>query len=185
MEQWEKILRVPESKVNEIFGYIHLWKIGEVSRNGNGDVTVMSRRMIRDEKDRELNMLRQRRHRSNAPVTPSVTPLSQLSSSSSSSSSSKQKKIYKRKVLLPDEDWIKELQLKECYSHLNVNDQFQRCITYFETKGQGVSRRRFVVWLNDPRNKKPLQVKKESFKPQQTDQIPIWIKEAVKDGWKG
>jgi uncharacterized protein YdaU (DUF1376 family) len=79
------------------------------------------------------------------------------SSSSSSSSSLIQKKIYKRKVLLPDEDWIKELQETECYSHLNIKEQLQKCITWFKAKGITVSRQRFLNWLNNPRyNSKPL-----------------------------
>lgn len=96
-DQWAKVLRVDATECDRILNYIEEWKIGDVSRNGNGEVTLISRRMMRDDKDRELNRLRQERfrvkHFGNADITPSVTPLSQRSSSSSSSSTLKKESI--------------------------------------------------------------------------------------------
>jgi hypothetical protein len=59
IHQRSKILRSSEDETKRIFEYIKLWKIGEILTDGNGTVTVKSRRMVRDEKDREMNMLRQ------------------------------------------------------------------------------------------------------------------------------
>jgi hypothetical protein len=88
LTQWARILRTSEEDANRIIWYIKEQQIGDVQRNGNGDVTVISRRMIRDEKLREQNKLRVQRFREkqscNDDVTHHVTQLSHCSSSSSS-----------------------------------------------------------------------------------------------------
>lgn len=97
--QWAKILRTDENTAKTILEYLGKWKIGDVSENSNGEITVISRRMARDEKDRENNAERQRRFKGktqgNGSVTPPVTEESQDSSSSSSPSK-------KEKTLVPD-----------------------------------------------------------------------------------
>lgn len=97
IDQWAKILRIDQGKAFEIIQYIATEKIGNVEINGalgfslgfpspNDFITVISRRMLADERDRNLNTLRQRKwydkHKPNA----SLTATSQDSSSSSSSS---------------------------------------------------------------------------------------------------
>jgi hypothetical protein len=88
IDQWAKILRLDETNCQRILNYIETWKIGDIQRTSNGEVTIISRRMLRDEIDRQNNALRQQRfkdkHRGNDSVTPSVTAKSQRSSSSSS-----------------------------------------------------------------------------------------------------
>ena len=87
--QWARILRVSEEKASEILKYIQNEKIGNISPenlNGNEFVTVMSRRMVKEEKERELTRLRVKRHRDKEPCNDDVTPMKQHSSSSSSSS---------------------------------------------------------------------------------------------------
>ena len=73
LPQWAKILRASEPETSEILSYLSTWKIGEVVTNGNGEITVISRRMKRDEKDRKNNAERQKRFkekkRGNADVT--------------------------------------------------------------------------------------------------------------------
>ncbi len=101
LEQWAKVLRVDQEKAGNALKYIFEQKIGDISYNGNGEVTVISRRMYNDNKDRELNMLRQRRfkdkRRSNASVTVESRESNGASSSSSSSSSSLKDKKEKNK----------------------------------------------------------------------------------------
>lgn len=93
IEQWAKILRTDIIEAENIISYIELQRIGDVKRNGNGDVTLMSRRMIRDEKTREQTKLRVQRYREKPPcngdVTHDVTQMKHRSSSSSSSSCTK------------------------------------------------------------------------------------------------
>ncbi len=98
--QWAKILRVDEHDAKRIIEYIKTWKIGDVVIDCNGNVTVISRRMKNDEKERIINNERRMKHyyksKCNAECNADVTPVSQRSSSSSSSSN-KEKKINKEK----------------------------------------------------------------------------------------
>ena len=93
-DQWARILRVDNSEALRILTKLKDEKIADVTfchTESNGDITVECRRMIRDEKTREYNRIRQQRHRTTggrySDVTPNVTPLSHRASSSSSSSS--------------------------------------------------------------------------------------------------
>lgn len=61
--QWSKILREPENETNRILEYIKNERIGDISSDGNGNVTVISRRMISDEKIRENTKLRVQKYR--------------------------------------------------------------------------------------------------------------------------
>lgn len=74
-------------------------KFGDLSRESNGQLRVINRRMVRDEKARKDAAIRQRRHREgnlsrprHAVVTPLVTGASQQNHNGSSSSSSPSKK---------------------------------------------------------------------------------------------
>lgn len=177
-EELAKLLRATNGDFTQFMNDVKRHKFADVTMSNN-EVTLINRRMQRDEKERNNTRLRVNRFRSNAKCNVNVTP---PSPSPSPSPTSIQKKIYKRKVLIPDEEWIKELQSKECYSHLNVKEQLEKCITYFEPKT--VSRQRFLNWLNHPKNQKPIQSKKTEFKPQPSTQTPEWIKQAAKEGWK-
>jgi hypothetical protein len=74
-------------------------------------LTLVNRRMARDEKARQCNANRQRRyyenHKSNGNLTPDLTPASQTSSSSSSISSSKKEKNSVADAPGFDEFWDK------------------------------------------------------------------------------
>jgi len=83
LTQWSRILsrilRVTEDKALEILRYIQKEKIGDISSDltePNGYITVINRRMVRDEKDRENNRKRQQRH-----YNEELTPPSSSSSS--------------------------------------------------------------------------------------------------------
>ncbi len=101
IDQWAKILRSYQQDAERILKYIEKEKIGDVITDNNGNITVMSRRMIRDEKDRENNTLRQRRFQDKKKYNASITEQSQRSSSSSSTSIQK-KQAKKEKILLVD-----------------------------------------------------------------------------------
>ena len=76
----------------ENFRFANVTCNGDVT-NCNTRVTVINRRMFREEKERENTRLRVQRYRSNRKVTPDVTP---LSSSPSPSPSPNNKNIYTR-----------------------------------------------------------------------------------------
>ena len=95
-ERWAVILRKDISCTNRIIDYLLNEKISRGQREANGYITLWSKRMMQDDKDREYNRLRQqrfqRKERANANITPHITATSHRSSSSSSSSSSKKNK---------------------------------------------------------------------------------------------
>ena len=87
IERWATLLRIDVADVNRIINYLENEKICDTQRHPNGYVTIMSRKMLRDDKDRELSRLRQRKHRShinvtqgNDDVTHDVTPESKSKS---------------------------------------------------------------------------------------------------------
>jgi uncharacterized protein YdaU (DUF1376 family) len=138
--------------------------------NGNG-LLVNSRLELEREKQRQHSELQSEKGKKSAikrwgePVTTVITPVTErlqpdCNSSSSSSSSLKEKKyIKKRKITEPDDQWLIKIQTMECYSHLNVKDQLQKCIVWFQAKNITVSRQRFLNWLNNPRyNQKPVKI---------------------------
>jgi len=84
VNQWARILGVNEPECERILEYICSVNIADVTKC-NGDVTVVSRRMVREFKARQDNKLRQQRHRKNTTCNADVTPPSSSSSSSSSS----------------------------------------------------------------------------------------------------
>ena len=101
LDQWARILRVSQEDTLRLLDYIQKEKIGDVlplgfcnnltppNKNLTDNITVISRRMFREHKNRENNNLRQQRyyekHKPNADNNKTFT----VPSSSTSSSSSK------------------------------------------------------------------------------------------------
>lgn len=112
IDQWARILRVSIEEAGRILTYIQREKIGDVSPLGfplgsqlsDTILTVISRRMYRDEKDRINNNLRQKKHyEKHKSNTNDNTKLTTPSSSTSSSKASKDSlKTLKTKTLEPD-----------------------------------------------------------------------------------
>lgn len=101
LEQWAKILRVYPQDAERIIEYINFQQIGDVITDANKNITLISRRMVREEKDRENNCLRQKRFQDKRKHNGSITSISQDSSSSSSTSVQKTK-AKKEKIELVD-----------------------------------------------------------------------------------
>lgn len=144
VEQWAKILRVEEDKAVEILEYIQKQKIGNIPETfdpigvtGNELVTVVSRRMVKDEKERSSTKLRVQRYRerqaSNAPVTDDVTVLLQRSSSSSSSSCTKVHNKEGTKVPLSSSE-DNHIPYREIIQHLNEKTNLHYRPTTKQTK---------------------------------------------------
>jgi len=104
LTQWARILRENEDNTLKILTYIKNEKIADIPADldePNGNIIIISRRMIRDEKERGNNRLRQRRHyykqKSDSAPDEKITPLSSSSSlfSSSKNNNSKFKAMEK------------------------------------------------------------------------------------------
>ena len=85
---------------------------------------------------------------------------------------SKKKNIKERNIKKePDPVWIETLKNKECYAHLNIDLELEKCLTYFETKNIKVSRQRFLNWLN----RNPTPISKQDFYPIHQESKPLQI----------
>jgi len=122
---------------------------------GNAEITLENRRMIRDEKDRKNNALRQARFKSNAKsngeVTEEVTP----PSSTASSSSKKKERIKKEKNQVPDgkppQDFIESLKENPAYRHINFEIELAKMDAWFLLPKNAKRRKTptFILnWLN-------------------------------------
>ena len=142
LEQWAKILRVYPEDAERILKYIESYKIGDISCDANGNLTVISRRMLRDEKDRENNCLRQKRHYEKKKPNGPITADSQTSSSSTSSSKKE------KRVVVDDETWLKALEDNPVYRGIEVRVLYGKMLVWCENNRKKPTRRRFVNWLN-------------------------------------
>ena len=160
-EQFQKMLGCNAPEFDQFINEASVTHFANVT-NCNGLVTVRNRRMFREEKERKNTRLRVSRFRSNAqsnaPCNGDVTV------PSSSSSPLKENIKEKKRVTLPDSEWLKELQNKPCYFHLTIETEFEKCQTWFKEKNIIVSRSRFLNWLNRSQfQSKPIQ-KEDPYK---------------------
>jgi len=92
-DDWSRLLSCDVGVFDDAVSQFERHNICDVIREGNGDVTLLSRRMLRDDEYRENTRDRvaksRRKKRGNADGNASVTPKLQRSSSSSSSSVTK------------------------------------------------------------------------------------------------
>ncbi len=153
-EQWAKILRVYPDDAERILNYINSYKIGDVLPDSNKNLTVISRRMLRDEKDRQNNCLRQKRHYQKQKPNGDITADSQ---DSSSSSSFLKKERIKKSPSLSDEEWLKSLEDNPIYDGIEVRVLYGKLLVWCENKKKKPTRTRFINWLN--REERPLQAK--------------------------
>jgi uncharacterized protein YdaU (DUF1376 family) len=126
-------------------------KICDAVTNGNGTVTLINRRMAREEKERESTRYRVHKFRNkecNAGSNANVTP---PSSSSSSSSSSKHKKKIARSVKMADDEFVKVLKQNPAYEGIDIDREIGKLDAWLLTsRGRGKKRtqQRLVNWLN-------------------------------------
>ena len=98
IEQWVKILGVPKTKTLKIINYIKDNEIGEVFVRSNGNITIISRRMQREEKEKLNNRERQKKHYHKHKSNKNLTPPSSSSSSTSLKKKTREKEREKNPV---------------------------------------------------------------------------------------
>jgi len=157
VEELSKLLRATNGDFTQFMEDLKRHKFADVTICNN-EVTLLNRRMYREQKERDNTRLRVSRFRSNAKCNPNVTP------PSSSPSPSAKKESIKKERKLPDAEWLKELQNKPCYSHLSIQTEFEKCETWFQEREMVVSRKRFLSWINRSQfQTKPIQ-KEDPYK---------------------
>lgn len=75
--QWSRILRADQAEVTAAFKELATQSICNIVTSNSGDVTVESRRLLREEKDRQGAAKRMRELREKRKCSPPVTPYSQ------------------------------------------------------------------------------------------------------------
>jgi uncharacterized protein YdaU (DUF1376 family) len=91
-DQLRRITGCSESEFAAFLEELEKLSFGDLSRENDGDLRIVNRRMVRDEKDRRDAAIRQRRHRRGEPKAEAVTPPSHENHGASSSSSSSSKR---------------------------------------------------------------------------------------------
>ena len=147
-ERWSTILRTDIDNANRIIDCLLNEKIASGQRDYHGYVTLWSRRIIKDEKEREFNRLRQQRFRikekRNATVTPHVTEPSQRLSVSVTDTY-KEKNIKKRKsVVVFMSPSLNEIT-QYCKERKNVIDP-EEWMAFYESNGWMVGKNKMKSW---------------------------------------
>lgn len=93
LDEWSRTCGVTNSEFSAILEQFERHSICDIQRNSNGEVTLQSRRMLKDDPEREKNRKRQAKFKAKRKKqydgNGEITPKSQCSSSSSSSSVTK------------------------------------------------------------------------------------------------
>jgi len=150
--EYGRLLRTTPLRARAVLDELIHRQICTSVTEGNGDVTVINRRMEREERERKSTRLRVKRFRnaeSNGIGNGDVTVPS--SSSKDSSSSSKLKAPPGAARLPPqttDTAWMESLKANSTYQGLDVDLEWGKARMWCETNRRMCSRRFFVNWLN-------------------------------------
>jgi hypothetical protein len=172
---WARIMGATEADFQSALSEIEEMKVGDVIRNGNGDVSVTCRRMMNESITREQTRLRVQNHRnkhgnkagndtSNAGVTPKKSEVRSHKSEVISQKSEAEKQTASVSVtdasVTSDEDWLKQLEILPAYNLIDVRREYSKMQAWCGVNRKMPTRRRFVAWLN--RIEKPMDAAKGS-----------------------
>lgn len=161
IEQWARAVGCSILEFDTALKEMKSQSISDISCDSNGNVTLMSRRMIRDEKEREFNRIRQKNHRdkrlrngvSNGEITPYISEV--ISQKSESEKNKKEKKgsaegeKSARSRRLSDEEFLQSLRTNPAYTYLNLDIELGKMDAWLTTRPGRQKTRKFIVnWLN-------------------------------------
>jgi hypothetical protein len=163
---WARIMGSTEADFQCALSEIEEMKVGDVIRNGNGDVSVTCRRMMNESITREQTRLRVQNHRKkhgnkagnesgNADVTGNK---SEVISQKSEAEKQTASVCVTDASVTSDEDWLKELEILPAYNLMDVRREYSKMQTWCSVNRKMPTRRRFVAWLN--RIEKPMDAAK-------------------------
>ena len=150
----------------------------------NKKVTLINRRMYREQKERENTRLRVGKFRSNAKSNINVTP---PSPSPTPTPTPKIEDIArsdkpKRAIALADNEFIQALKENPAYEGINIDREIGKLDAWLLTprgKGKQRTRQRIVNWLN--RAEKPVQIEKSN---QPIESIKVVNRDGTIGEWK-
>jgi uncharacterized protein YdaU (DUF1376 family) len=156
---WARVMGATVDQAAAVITELDGMRIADVDRASNGDVTLSSRRMLRDYITREQTRLRVQRHREkeacnatgNGPETVHKPETEKSEVRSQNKTLGKTKKPPNRPAgagPASDEEWLSQLSSDPTYAGINVRIEFGKMKTWCLHNHRQPSRRRFVNWLN-------------------------------------
>ena len=175
---WEAILRCQDPHLTTIFNELVTHRICTIVTDSHNNVTVQSRRMLREENGRTGARLRKRKQRVTPPCHSDVTPekLEVRSQKLESEARNQIKKEEKRplRATVVDVEFFSELKKNPAYAHIDMereNGKMDAWLALPANKHRIKTRKFILNWLN--KIETPLQsrssgtcayrVKKDSF----------------------
>lgn len=128
-------------------------------RFGNGDVSILSRRLQRELTAKENNRLYVQRHRSKVDVRSETDDRVRVKSKEIEIREEKKKKATTPKQT--DDEWLESLTKTEAYKQIPVLKEFDKAKIWTDANGRQCTRRFFIGWLN---RIKPMEVT-NGYKP--------------------
>jgi len=133
LSEWSRIFGENEEKTNEILLKLNEKKVGDF-KFSNGNITVISRRMVREEKAKENNRLRQKRHYKKEKPN---TNLTEKYTAPSFSSSSSLKDLINNKLCVEGEvsnNNIQEQKISPAGYKKLIKDYPEKTVEYYIEK---------------------------------------------------
>lgn len=163
LEGWAGEIGKPEAEVSALLLDLESNGIGKFIHATDGKLTIISRRMLREErvrkgaanrKQNQRNRLESRvSHTSSHGGVTGIYHTSEVILHKSEEDKEEEKRAVhvSRKRSQPaviDSEWLGELQRQEVYRHLDINAVYQKCWNWCEVNKKICTRRRFINWLN-------------------------------------
>ena len=142
-EDLQKLAGAAPSELRQFFDDADKYGFCDYSVTGNAIITIINRRMSREENFKLNNRLRQQKVRDNKKVTTTVTEKSRILSSTASASATakKEKNIQKKNFKKPTVEQIK----KYCIERKNNVDS-EKFFNFYESKGWMVGKNKMKNW---------------------------------------
>lgn len=164
---WARVMGSSVDQSEAVIAELAAMQIAEVKRECNGDVTISSRRMLREDITREQTRLRVQRHRCNAAGNGASNDVV----TDKKTEDRRQKTETKNKDVgesegeagepraagaapTSDKDWLDTLRVDPAYATIDVLHEHAKALRWCLENRRQLTRRRFVNWLN--RCDKPL-----------------------------
>lgn len=160
---WARVMGATVDQADAVITELDGMRIADVDRASNGDVTVSSRRMLRDYITREQTRLRVQRYREKEACNATGNGPETVHKSETEKSEVRNKTVGQSAKPpnrpagagpTSDEEWLKTLSSEPAYAGLDVRREFGRMTQWCNANNRQPTRRRFVNWLN--RCDKPL-----------------------------
>lgn len=157
---WARVMGATVDQAAAVIDELAAMHVAEVIRGSNGEVTISSRRMLRDAITREQTRLRVMRHRSNATcnadgndkVTDKKSEVrsQKLEHTDVSQNENAQPSAKRAAKAAPasDGEWLAGLAVDPAYVGIDVAREHAKAVRWCAEHRQKMSRRRFINWLN-------------------------------------